>query len=192
MDSSLVRFFDSRAKNYERLLSLPLFRILEKEEVAKILDAVNVRGKSVLDIGCGPGRFLRLWSSKGAGLVVGMDFSMEMLRQAKIRSSADLILGDCRRAPLKNDSFDLVSCVGVANYYSDAPAFLRGILEISDEVVLTFPQESVLGRIYRKISPVEIYLRRRDEVDEFCSELLSEHSIAECASGLTLVVRGRR
>ncbi|MDI6655392.1 MAG: hypothetical protein QME59_05840, partial [Candidatus Hydrothermarchaeota archaeon] len=64
-------FFDGKAKYYEKTFSLPLIKRLEQAEVRRILSLTKVADKSVLDIGCGYGKFSKLWSERGAKLVVG-------------------------------------------------------------------------------------------------------------------------
>ncbi len=191
MHSDLVEFFDSRAGHYERILSLPFFKALERDEVGKVLQLVDVDGKSVLDIGCGPAKFCRLWSSKGAKFVAGMDFSMEMLQRARSKSEFDFLIGDAFHIPVKTDSFDVASCIGVANYYEDVKPLVEEILRVSREVILSFPQQSMLGRVYRRISGVKIFLRSREEVEDICSTFFQDYFVRECASNLTLLALGK-
>ena len=70
-------------------------------------------GKTVLDEGCGNGRFL-LRIAKNARLVKGIDISATALRQAKnnlARSKLENVefrIADARRLPFGNHSFDIV------------------------------------------------------------------------------------
>lgn len=191
MVSRLIDFFDGRAKHYERILSLPFFKVFEKDEVEKILKLADVKGKTVLDVGCGPGKFCRLWASRDAHLIIGMDFSSEMIRIARDRCGPNFLLGDAFNLPFPTDSFDLVSCIGLANYYDDLTPLLNEITRVGREFIVTFPQASALGRFYRRISPVKIHLRTKSEIEGLLSPFSTDFSITECASGLTLLVRGR-
>jgi SAM-dependent methyltransferase len=71
----------------------------------------KVRGKRVLDAGCGPGAYAQILSRRGAK-VVGVDVSPKMLRLARVRvgDKVELHLADLTR-PMKflsNKSFDIV------------------------------------------------------------------------------------
>ncbi|MEW5937923.1 MAG: class I SAM-dependent methyltransferase, partial [Candidatus Thermoplasmatota archaeon] len=74
----------------------------------------NIRGKKVLDLGCGEGYNTRLMAKKGAR-VTGVDFSKEMIKLAiaeeKKRSQGiDYIVSDAADLrKLQNDSFDIVA-----------------------------------------------------------------------------------
>ncbi len=191
MGSRLIDFFDGRARHYERILSLPFFKAFERDEVEKILQLIDVKGKTVLDVGCGPGKFCSLWASQGAGLIVGTDFSREMISIARDKCGPNVLLGDAFNLPFPEDSFDVVSCIGLANYYHDVTPLLNEIRRVGREFIVTFPQASALGRFYRRISPVHIHLRTRGDVEELLSSYSTDFSVTECASGLTLLVRGR-
>lgn len=184
-------FFDGRAKYYEKIFSLPLIKRLEQAEVRRILSLSEVADKSVLDIGCGCGKFLKLWRDRGARLVVGMDFSKSMLASSKrMQKSNFLLMGDAFRIPFKDNSFDLVACIGVANYYRNIEVLLKEISRVSkSEVIITFPKNSVIGKIYAKVSRIPVFLREEGEIENICCPYF-ELSIKECASGLTFVVTG--
>lgn len=181
-------FFDGRAKYYEKIFSIPLIKRLEQAEVGKILSLSKVADKSVLDIGCGYGKFLKFWKDMGARMVVGMDFSKSMLGQARQKSDCSLLIGDAFKIPFKDNSFDLVTCIGVANYYKNVEALLKEISRVSrNEIIITFPKSSVIGKIYASVSKIPIFLKEEWEIKDICSPYF-EPSIKECASGLTFVV----
>ena len=73
----------------------------------------RVRGKKVLDVGCGPGEFTLL-VGKSARTVVGVDSSRVALRLARKnlakggRRNVRFGYGEARRLPFADESFDLV------------------------------------------------------------------------------------
>jgi SAM-dependent methyltransferase len=74
-----------------------------------VLDALDVRGASVLDIGCGTGAFLRVCADRGAD-VAGVDASEGLLRLARSHvPEADLSQADMVDLPFADDTFDVVT-----------------------------------------------------------------------------------
>ena len=76
----------------------------------------------ILDAGCGNGRHLLLLSSMGFR-VVGVDLSKELIRIAKRRikefsltDEAELIVGDIRFLPFKDEVFDGVLAIAVIHH----------------------------------------------------------------------------
>ena len=81
----------------------------------------NARPFSVLDVGCGTGRYFRFFAD--ADLVVGLDPSTEMLKQAQcavgvetLRRPPVLVIGKTDDIPLLPGTFDLVYCIGVLGH----------------------------------------------------------------------------
>ena len=54
--------------------------LMEAEQAAVLELLPEVRGKAVLDLGCGTGRYGRMLRERGALVVAGVDLSFEMLR----------------------------------------------------------------------------------------------------------------
>ncbi|HET7578840.1 MAG TPA: class I SAM-dependent methyltransferase [Bacillales bacterium] len=71
-------------------------------------------GKSVLDVGCGPGRILKRGIGE-TGQLTGIDLSSEMIKKAEqnLKGNAELLLGDAYELPFADSSFDisLSTCV---------------------------------------------------------------------------------
>lgn len=69
-----------------------------------------LKGKSVLDIGCGPGDLSEYFIKDcGAESYVGVDYSSGMVRDATLSYSDNIFLvGDATALPFKNASFDVV------------------------------------------------------------------------------------
>jgi ubiquinone/menaquinone biosynthesis C-methylase UbiE len=82
----------------------PLMR-LEQEIVESIL--TPIRPSRALDVGTGSGRYLPVLARTGAARVVGVDFSLAMLRKAGSRRG--LACADARRLPFARHAFDLIN-----------------------------------------------------------------------------------
>src|SRR5215470_16690632 len=67
--------------------------------------------KTILDLGCGTGRFSEALANRFDAEVVGLDPSIKMLEQARRKRRDPRVryqLGRCEKIPLPNNSVDLV------------------------------------------------------------------------------------
>lgn len=87
----------------------PHNRLMEVEEQAVRELLPELDGRSVLDAGCGTGRYARLASQAGAASVIGVDRSRAMLQHAT-ETDARLVLADVRCLPFVDRSIDIVLC----------------------------------------------------------------------------------
>ncbi len=79
---------------------------VEQETVLALLP--DVRELTVLDAGCGSGRYLRVLGDRGAN-AIGMDLSPAMLERAR-ETTTRIARADLRALPFDAMSFDLVVC----------------------------------------------------------------------------------
>lgn len=75
--------YDDIAEQYRRATESPLRKFIEAYTLERLVG--DVRGKSVLDLGCGEGYFARRFRELGAERVVGVDISPAMISLAKAR-----------------------------------------------------------------------------------------------------------
>jgi ubiquinone/menaquinone biosynthesis C-methylase UbiE len=127
----------------------PLVALEERELSARLPD---VRGKNVLDAGCGTGRWLRKLARAGARSAVGLDFSAAMLNEAARHTGIRhrLIHADCLALPLRSGSADLIVCsltIGhVPNVDGLAREFSRVARQDADVFVTDMhPRAQILG-----------------------------------------------
>lgn len=75
-------------------------------------------GRSVLDVGCGTGRFTAAMEQR-AGSVTGTDLDAAMLAVAARRVRAPLLLADAQRLPFGNATFDVTVAVTLCEFAAD-------------------------------------------------------------------------
>ncbi len=93
----------------------------------------DLRGKKILDIGCGMGQHAKQYSEMGADSVLGIDISEKMLAYAKEHHSAENIV--YRRMAMENidtirDAFDLITSSLVFDYAEDFEGLMKKIHSI--------------------------------------------------------------
>jgi SAM-dependent methyltransferase len=104
------------------------YRILRPEEDRATfrnrtgLSPADLAGATVLDAGCGMGRYLRVAAAQGPRLVVGMDLSGAVVAAKEL--TADLpnvavVQGDLLRQPLLDGGFDHIYALGVLDHTPD-------------------------------------------------------------------------
>ena len=93
-------------------------------------------GKSILDAGCGNGRYSYALSKLGAKDVVGIDMSETNLEDANKRLSErkreglSFVCGSVLDMPFENESFDFVFSNGVLHHTTDLKQGLRELLRV--------------------------------------------------------------
>ncbi len=98
----------------------------------------------ILDLGCGPGRFLEPFSIAHA---YGVDFTIDMLRLAKGKG-ANLVRGDVENLPFKDNIFDIVHSAGLLGVYRSKKILIEAarVAKRGGRIYTSFPAaESVSG-----------------------------------------------
>ena len=88
-----------------------------------------VAGLDVVDLGCGTGRWLAKLASQAPRTLVGVDFSPEMLAQAKrkLGDAAHWVVADCTDLPFPRSSADLILCSFLPSYLQDLAKFAEQV-----------------------------------------------------------------
>ena len=94
-------------------------------------DLESLRGRTVLDAGCGMGRHARQ-IAPFADTVVAVDFSSainEAARNVADQTNVQCVQGDLTRLPVADDAFDLVFSMGVLHHIADTSGTLLGLVK---------------------------------------------------------------
>ena len=118
-------------------------------------DESQLRGKLVLDAGCGSGRFSEIALDLGARLVA-IDYSSAVDAASENLNSENLLIaqGDLAELPIPNESLDFVYCIGVLQHTKEPGKIVAELLRClkpGGEITLTFYENSSWHvRLYSK------------------------------------------
>jgi len=92
-------------------------------------------GKTILDVSCGEGIFLREALRKfKLAKAYGLDISDIAVSIAKRRSpDSEFVVADGQRIPFKDKSFDYVTCLGSLEHYLDPDLGLKEIVRVAKD-----------------------------------------------------------
>lgn len=120
-----------------------------------------LQGRDVLDLGAGPGVVTRTLLDRGAP-VVALDPGEPMLRQLVRRTpTARAVVGKGERMPLRDDSFDLVTCA-TAWHWLDADRAVgevRRVVRPGGHLALFWANHVIEDRIDWEHAQAEVYRR---------------------------------
>lgn len=125
----LSKYYDERATVFGKTVQSCQYRSVKSfaQRQAVVLDLLKgVKGKKILDLGCGPGLFTFPLAQENE--IVGIDLSLEMLRLA--RPDLTPVKGDGTRLPFQNQSFDLVLAIEMLQHLPDFEPLLQEILRV--------------------------------------------------------------
>lgn len=95
------------------------------------LTPADLDGATVLDAGCGMGRYLRIAATQGPRLVVGIDLSGAVVAAKELTGdlpNVQVVQGDLLRLPFASGSFDHIYSLGVLDHTPDPK---RAFLELT-------------------------------------------------------------
>lgn len=139
-------------KDYERWHSIQGEELVDDKYHNWLMKNINPEFEdSILDIAMGTGCFLQ--ACEGLGLsTTGVDISETAIIRAKSRlKSSDLIMADGEYLPLRDCSFDVVTCLGSLEHFSRPEKGVKEIARILREngkAYILVPNAYFLGHIY--------------------------------------------
>jgi ubiquinone/menaquinone biosynthesis C-methylase UbiE len=143
------------------------------EALATWMEAVSAHApvagvRTILDVGCGTGRFTQPLADHFGALVVGVDRAEKMLGEAGCGLTSDRVLlvrGSADRLPLKDGSVDLVFMSQVYHHLSDragsAREFARVLGPAGRLCVRTATREILPSCLYFRFWPEALALATR-------------------------------
>ena len=116
-------------------------------EMPSMFGAVkNIKGKKLLDIGCGAGLHLKVYIKRGAKCS-GMDLSKTMIEMAKKNCpKADLKVGSMTSMPYMNSSFDIVTGSLCTGYFKNLGPVFKEVSRVLKKGGLFYFSDSALVR----------------------------------------------
>jgi ubiquinone/menaquinone biosynthesis C-methylase UbiE len=131
----------------------------------------NLKGKKVLDVGCGSGVFVVEFVKRGAS-VIGIDYSKKMIELAENetekyklpKNKFKLHVGSAANLPFKNSYFDIILATGLTDYLSDMEneKFIKEAartIKKSGQLLVSFPSASSPFSFFR--SGLGLFLRQK-------------------------------
>ena len=154
---------------------------------------------SVLDIGCGPGRYTAAFALQGKE-VIGIDIAEEMLKIARdniheLNVTADLVLGDYLSVHFDR-VFDAACLMGFFDYIEDpVPVLKKLATEVTGEFYASFPKSGGFLAWQRRIRyrlrkcPLWLYSKREVENALIASGFTGRYEIRDFGRDWYVVVQ---
>jgi SAM-dependent methyltransferase len=148
------RFFSRTATAYEKKFKIGGVDHVQRL-ILKGLKEAGVRGKTVLDIGCGVGNLHLTLLQQGAARAVGVEISEGMIKRAeglannlKLRDRVDYVRGDYVELAERIDRSDIVVLDKVVCCYAEPERLIAASTAKCKQLyAVSYPRDSFLGRV---------------------------------------------
>ena len=121
------RHFDKQAKVYDETNTM-MYSKYPKISCKDVFDYLKDKPfTDLLDVGCGTGYFIDMFSNERKANYIGLDLSEEMINvsQEKKIENAKFIVGYADKLPFEDNSFDVVTCIQSFHHYPETQGAMR-------------------------------------------------------------------
>jgi ubiquinone/menaquinone biosynthesis C-methylase UbiE len=203
METRTAQFFDTYANDFSAIygnentpLNAVVNRMFRKSMMLRYERTLSgcdpIEGKSVIDIGCGPGHYSVALAARDAARVLGVDFASGMIDIARKRAQGagvaercTFTLGDFLEVT-GDETFDYAVVMGFMDYIADPLALMKKVLKVCrGKAFFSFPADGGLLAWQRRIryrNRCELYLYTEPRIRSLVSSLGVKTSSIEMIS----------
>jgi len=137
-------YFKYYEEEYEEYYPEDLGAEGAEKKAAEYVDVLPKRKyKSVIDIGCGEGSFLKeLTKTLDIKKAVGTDLSMFILNKAQWNNpSLDFFRSDSENLPFKDNEYELATVIDVLEHVPNPEKMIKEVGRVSEKVLIKVPLE---------------------------------------------------
>jgi SAM-dependent methyltransferase len=141
----------------------------------------NIKGRAILDVGCGTGRFSFEYSGRNAGKVTGIDISGKMIDECKHRAKVEDSNNICDfiRTDLleyyPGRKFDVCIGIGLFDYIKYPQLVINKMRNlVDDRVIMSFPRlwtwRAPVRKLRLGLKGCSVYFYSRSKIEELLKE----------------------
>ena len=163
MDDTIkeVDFFDRTSKRYlakyDELNTEGYSFRMRRDKVEKMIKG-NHEGKTLLDIGAGPGIMIEAILRYGYN-VVAADAAPKMLELAKEQfgnnPKVEFLVTDARQIPKGDNSYDVATAMGLVEYFEEDDTYykeMRRVLKPNGELIVSYTNIFSPWRVFNRVA----------------------------------------
>lgn len=183
----VARFFHSYAKDFDaiygnrntfvnRIINKYLRASMRLRFEKTLAGCSPIEGKSVVDIGTGPGHYAIALAKRGARRVLGLDFAEAMIRVAQQHARDNGVGENCQFAfgdflqYEPNEKFDYAVVMGFMDYIAEPKRVIDKVLAMTNErAFFSFPVAGGLLAWQRKLRyrrRCDLFLYTRPQIEQ--------------------------
>jgi SAM-dependent methyltransferase len=137
---------------------------------------INFKGEKVIDLGCNLGEMCRLSKEKGAKVVVGIDRTIDFIRDArKLNPEIKFIVGDETKINGKNN---IVIASAMFHYVKDHDRFFKQIAKSSKLLLIDVWLSPLKGNLF-ELSKRGLYIPTRDAFEHIVGKYFNKIEMIE-------------
>jgi 2-polyprenyl-3-methyl-5-hydroxy-6-metoxy-1,4-benzoquinol methylase len=166
--------YGNENRAFERIINHLFRRAMLLRYEKSLAGCQPIEGRSVIDVGCGPGHYSVALARGGAAQVLGLDFAPGMLEIARQAAQANGVaqrctfaLGDFLTYPI-SQRFDYAIVMGFMDYVRDPRPVIDRVLQIvSTRAFFSFPKAGGLLAWQRKLryrNRCDLFLYSEDQI----------------------------
>ena len=140
-----------------------------------------IKGKTVIDIGCGPGHYGITLAKKGAKFIYGIDFARGMVdiaeqnaKHSDVKDNCSFVFGDFVNYETK-DKYDYSIVVGFMDYMKEPKKVIEKVLYITkSKAFFSFPVNGgilALQRKFRYRKRCDLFMYNMDQLETLFSDM---------------------
>jgi ubiquinone/menaquinone biosynthesis C-methylase UbiE len=186
------RQFDSFYREKKGICSKIIDRIFRRSmqlRFEKVLEEVRpYENATVLDVGCGTGRYAIALAVKGIRKALGIDFAQNMIdeanrlaRQLKVDHICFFVKGDFKQMNM-DETFDHVFAMGVFDYIADPVPFIKKMVQCAKKrVMVSLPTSGgIIQKLrkfkFEKIKKCPVFFYSEEDVRQIAHQAASNRS----------------
>jgi len=113
----------------------------------------DIKGKKILDVGCGKGRFAKIMIEQGAN-ITGIELSEKLLAEANKIQGGDFHEGSVTKIDFPDDLFDFVYCIEVLQHVPDTEMAISEMCRVLKKngkiIIIDRNKWSLLRTVWKK------------------------------------------
>ena len=192
----IAQFFNNYAQDFNAIYGRKktifntiinkLFRKSMRLRFEKTIEECSpIEGKSVIDIGCGPGHYGITLAKRGAVSVFAIDFSQSMIdiavknaEQAGVQEKCTFIVDDFLKFET-DDTFDYAIVMGFMDYVAKPGNVIEKVISLTGEKALfSFPDDGGILAWQRKIrykKKCDLYMYKYEMIQKILESAHCKH-----------------
>ena len=167
--TSTAKFFDAYARDFNAIygnentmVNAVVNKVFRKSMVLRyertLAGCVPIEGKTVIDIGSGPGHYAVALAARGAARVLGVDFAPGMIEIARQRAASAGVTDRCTfslgdfMTISGDETFDYAIVMGFMDYIEEPRALIEKVLRVCrGKAFFSFPAGGGILALQRRV-----------------------------------------